>query len=133
MTRTWRWLGENLILAIHGEQVAEHGGAEGVRDLGLLASALARPQHLAAYADPDVFDLAAAYASGIVRNHPFVDGNKRTAFVAATLFLLDHGYELIAPDTAAVAAMLQLAEGEASPAEFAAWLRRNCGPTADRG
>jgi death-on-curing protein len=131
VTRAWRWLGESVILAIHDEQLAEHGGAEGVRDLGLLTSALARPQHLAAYAEPDAFELAAAYAFGIVRNHPFVDGNKRTAFVAAVLFLLDHGYELLAPDPNCVAMMLQLAEGQASAADFATWLRQSCGPTEE--
>ncbi|MBV9523000.1 MAG: type II toxin-antitoxin system death-on-curing family toxin [Alphaproteobacteria bacterium] len=125
---TWRWLGEALILAIHEEHLAEHGGGAGVRDIGLLQSALARPINQAAYGEPSVHDLAAAYAFGIARNHPFVDGNKRTAFVAATLFLLDHGLDLTASDAAAVTAMLHLAEGGMREEEFAAWLRDNTAP-----
>jgi death-on-curing protein len=85
----WRWLSETLVLAIHDEQLAEHGGRAGVRDVGLLQSALARPRHLAAGAKPNVFKIAAGYAFGILRNHPFLDGNKRTGFVAAAGFLLD--------------------------------------------
>lgn len=119
----WRWIGETLILAIHDEQLAEHGGGVGVRDPGLLQSALARPRNRAAYGDPDVFDLAAAYAFGIARDHPFVDGNKRTAFVAAAVFLLDNGYEIDVDDTSVVQVILAVSEGSMSEAELAAWLR----------
>lgn len=105
--------------------MAAFGGADGVRDEGLLESALARPENLAAYGDPDVFDLAAAYAFGIVRNHAFVDGNKRTAFVTAALFLDLNGKSLAAPEPEATATMLAFASGEVSEAEFAAWLREN--------
>src|SRR5258708_8502618 len=104
----WRWLSQQLILAIHDEQLAEHGGGTGMRDLGLLQSALARPQNLVAYGDPDAFDLAACYAFGIAQNHAFVDGNKRTAFIAAALFLLDHGLDIVATDLASLTAMLDL-------------------------
>jgi death on curing protein len=127
----WHWIGEALVLAIHDEQLAEHGGQAGVRDVGLLSSALARPVNLAAYGDPDVFDLAAAYAFGIARSHPFIDGNKRTAFVTAAVFLLDHGYAIDAGDTTVVATILALSEGSMSEADFAAWLRSNAGPAED--
>ena len=79
----WRWLVEGVVIAVHAEQIAEHGGSNGLRDGGLLSSALARPQNIAGYGTPTVFDLAAAYAFGIVQNHPFIDGNKRTGFLAA--------------------------------------------------
>jgi death-on-curing protein len=119
----WRWLGELLVLAVHDEQLAEHGGRAGLRDLALLQSALARPLNLAAYGDPDAFDLAAAYAFGIARNHPFADGNKRTAFVAAAVFLLDNGHEIDATDEAIVTVMLSVSAGSTSERELAAWLR----------
>lgn len=119
----WRWIEETVVWAIHEEQLAEHGGSVGVRDRGLLASALARPQNLAAYGTPDIAELAAAYGFGIARNHPFIDGNKRTAFVCTELFLLIHGWELLADDAACVAMMLALAAGELSEADCAAWLR----------
>lgn len=123
-----RWLPKDLILAVHNRQLAEHGGAAGVRDEGLLESALARLQNLYAYGEEDAAALAAAYAFGIVRNHPFVDGNKRTAFVACELFLAANGYDLSAPDEECLAAMLALAAGEMDEAEFAAWLRENVEP-----
>jgi death-on-curing protein len=125
---TWRWLSEAVILAIHDEQLAEHGGGSGVRDAGLLSSALARPEQLAHYGRPDVADLAAAYAFGIARNHPFVDGNKRTAFVAAGLFLALQGQRLVADDADKVMTVLALAAGDISEAQFAAWLRQNTVP-----
>ena len=87
---TWHWLIEGVVIAVHGELIAEHGGSPGIRDAGLLASALARPQNRAAYGEPSVFDLAAAYAFGIIGNHPFVDGNKRTGFPAAYVFPGEH-------------------------------------------
>jgi death-on-curing protein len=117
------WLRRDVILAVHDEQLAEHGGAHGLRDGGLLDSALARPQHLLSYGDPDVSELAAAYGWGIARNHPFVDGNKRTALVAAELFLVLNGYELQADDADCVVTMLSVAAGEMAEDDFAAWIR----------
>lgn len=122
------WLSRALISAIHDEQIAEHGGSPGLRDEGLLESALARPRNLAAYGEPDLAALAAAYAFGLVRNHPFVDGNKRAAFVAAELFLDLNGQDLVASDEDCVTAMLSLAAGETSEAEFTAWLRARARP-----
>lgn len=122
---TWRWLLNRVVLALHDEQLAEHGGSPGVRDAGLLSSALARPQNQAAYGNPSVFDLAAAYAFGIIRNHPFVDGNKRTAFLAAYVFLDLNGWELMAHEDEAVAAVLALAAGEIQEAGFSEWLKTN--------
>ncbi|MGH7090535.1 MAG: type II toxin-antitoxin system death-on-curing family toxin [Stellaceae bacterium] len=119
------------ILAIHDEQLAEHGGHSGVRDLALLESALARPLNRAAYGEGDAFDLAAAYAFGIARNHPFFDGNKRTGYVAAELFLMKNGYVLESTDVASVLAMLQLAEGTMTEEAFAKWLRENSTPFKD--
>jgi len=120
-----RWLPKDLILAVHNRQLAEHGGAAGVRDEGLLESALARAQNLFAYGESDAAALAAAYAFGIAKNHPFVDGNKRTAYVACELFLAANGYDLSASDEECLAMMLGLAAGEVDEAEFAAWLREN--------
>ncbi|MGC8495157.1 MAG: type II toxin-antitoxin system death-on-curing family toxin [Syntrophobacteraceae bacterium] len=119
----WRWLIEGVVIAMHGELIAEHGGSLGIRDAGLLSSALARPQHQAVYGEPTVFALAAAYAFGIIRNHPFVDGNKRTSFLAAYVFLDLNGWELMASEAEAVAAVLALAENEMDEAGFADWLK----------
>ena len=118
-----KWVSEKTVLAIHDEQLAEHGGMPGVRDMALVQSALHRPQNLAAYGAPDIADLAAAYAYGISRNHGFLDGNKRTAFVVAYVFLLDHGYELMASDQDTVSTMLAVAAGEMSEVELAVWFR----------
>ena len=118
-----KWVSGNTVLAIHDEQLAEHGGMPGVRDMALVQSALHRPQNLAAYGAPDIADLAAAYAYGISRNHGFLDGNKRTAFVVAYVFLLDHGYELMASDQDTVSTMLAVAAGEMSEVELAVWFR----------
>jgi death on curing protein len=120
---TWRWLLEGVVIALHGEQLAEHGGSLGIRDAGLLSSTLARPQNQVAYGEPSVFDLAAAYAFGIIRNHPFVDGNKRTGFLAAYVFLDLNGWELMSSEAEAVAAVLALAAGEMDEAGFADWLK----------
>ena len=117
------WLSHQLIIAIHDEQLAEHGGASGMRDEGLLESALARPLNRAGYGDPDIAELAAAYAIGIVRNHPFVDGNKRTGFAALFMFLGLNDAEFEPPEVDATMAMLRLAAGEMTDAEFAAWVR----------
>lgn len=119
------WIEESLALTIHGEQLAEHGGAEGLRDRGLLESALARPLDRAAYGEPDAAELAAAYGFGVARNHPFVDGNKRTAFVLTELFLVLNGYELVAEDADCLVAMLAVAAGEMDEAAFAGWIRSN--------
>ena len=120
------WLSKALILAIHDEQLAEHGGRTGVRDDGLLESALARPQNRFAYdAATDLATLAVAYAFGLARNHPFIDGNKRTAFVAMELFLDLNGMTLAASDEDCVLTMLRLAVGEIEEDAFAAWLRAN--------
>jgi len=124
----WRWIDKQALLLLHGESLAEHGGAAGMRDEGLLDSALARAQNLAAFGDPDVADLAAAYGSGISQNHPFVDGNKRAAFLSVGLFLALNGYRLVATQAEATVAMLALAAGELDEAEFAGWLRRHAEP-----
>ncbi len=121
----WVWLREDVILAIHDEQVAEHGGLAGLRDITLVQSALARPRNLAAYGDPDVAALAAAYAYGLARNHGFLDGNKRTAFVAALVFLLANGWNLTASDFESVEIMLSVAAGKLEEGDLAAWIRRN--------
>lgn len=119
------WIPRSLLDALHDRLLTEHGGSTGLRDEGLLDSALARPPHLAGYGDPDPCDLAAAYAVGIVRNHPFVDGNKRTAFMAAYVFLARNGYFLTAPEDQATHTMMALAASDLDEAEFAAWLRAN--------
>ncbi len=128
MNEAWRWLAADVLLAVHEEQLAEHGGAAGVRDLGLFESALARPQNLAAYGDPDAAALAAAYGVGLAKNHPFVDGNKRTAFVAVELFLALNGLDLVADDAACVLTMLAVAAGTLDEPAFAAWLRSHTRP-----
>jgi death-on-curing protein len=125
---SWVWIDAQVLSAVHEEQLVEHGGAPGVRDAGLFESALARPQNLACYGDPDVALLAAAYGYGLARNHPFIDGNKRTAFVAVELFLLLNGQELVADDASCVITMLNLAAGELGEDEFAAWLREHLAP-----
>ena len=123
MAQHWIWVAAAVADAAHLEQLTEHGGGEGVRDVGLLASAMARPQNLALYGTPDAADLAAAYAFGIARNHPFVDGNKRTAAVVSETFLALNGYALRASDAELVVAMVSLAAGELSEAELADWFR----------
>ncbi|MFO1227789.1 type II toxin-antitoxin system death-on-curing family toxin [Roseateles sp.] len=124
--RQWRWLNADVLQAVHLEQLSEHGGAAGTRDAGLFESALARPQNAALYGDPDAFDLAAAYAVGLAKNHPFVDGNKRTAYVAMELFLVLNGFELTADDASATLTMLAVAAGEMDEAALAQWLRQQC-------
>jgi len=121
----WRWLSETVLLAVHEEQLAEHGGPAGVRDAGMLSSAMARAKQRAIFGEPDAAELAACYGFGIARNHPFVDGNKRTAFVAVELFLVLNGFELQASDADCVMAMLDLASGQSDEAAFATWLRRH--------
>src|SRR6266496_4418473 len=120
------WLLEETVIAIHQRQISEHGGSEGLRDEGLLASALARPQNVLAYAQPppDLAVLAAAYAFGIARNHPFVDGNKRTALVAARTFLLLNAVNLEANQDEKYLTFLQLAQGTLTEEELADWIRK---------
>ncbi len=123
--RKWVWIERSVILAAHEEQLADHGGSPGIRDAGLLDSALARPLNRAAYGKPDAAELAAAYAFGLAANHPFVDGNKRTAFVAMELFLALNGHELVADDAGCVMTMLAVAAGTMKEADFAERVRRN--------
>jgi death on curing protein len=123
MNQSWKWVSLEVALAAHQEQIAEHGGGEGVRDQGMLESAMARPQNLVGYGAPDVAELAAAYAFGIARNHPFVDGNKRTAAVVSETFLALNRYWLEALDAEVVVAFLALAAGELSEEEMADWFR----------
>ena len=122
---TWQWIRLHEATAIHAEQIAEHGGLEGIRDQGLLESARARAENLAAYGKPDVCDLAAAYAFGLARNHPFADGNKRTAFVVSATFLILNGRDLTATEVDVVTTILKLAVGELPEAELAEWFRAN--------
>lgn len=119
----WKWVSLEAALAAHQEQIAEHGGGTGVRDATLLESAMARPQNLAAYGKPDLAALAAAYAFGIARNHPFVDGNKRTAAVVSETFLIRNGAWLDATDAELVVTFLALAAGELAEDELASWFR----------
>jgi death on curing protein len=125
MSHKWRWLDKAALLLLHDEGLAEHGGASGIRDEGLFESALARPLNLAAYDNPDFAALAAAYGMGLAKNHPFVDGNKRVAFIAVALFLALNGYRLIASQIDATQTMLAVAAGELNEAGFATWIRQN--------
>jgi death on curing protein len=117
------WILRTVIDAMHDMQLAEHGGASGVRDEGMLESALARPVNQHSYGETDICCLAAAYAFGIVRNHPFVDGNKRTGFLAAYVFLKINGVDLVADEVETTTAVMALASGEKDEAQFAEWLR----------
>ena len=119
----WKWIAPEVALAAHREQLAEHGGGDGIRDPGLFESAMARPINLAAYGDPDAAALAASYAFGLARNHAFVDGNMRTAAVVSETFLVLNGWDLTATDAELVVAFLALAAGELSEEELAAWFR----------
>ncbi len=125
MAQHWIWVALAVAEAAHLEQLAENGGGEGVRDARLLESTMARAQNLAAYGEPDAAALAAAYAFGIARNHPFVDGNKRTAAVVAETFLVLNGYTLNATDAELVVVFLALASGELSEAELVDWFREH--------
>jgi death-on-curing protein len=126
----WVWLNKAVIIAVHEAQLAEHGGGTGVRDHNLLQSALARPENLAAYGEPDASDLAAAYGFGISRNHAFIDGNKRTGFVAAAMFLRLNDYKLVADDASKVLTMLALSAGDITEVEFATWIRQHASKMA---
>jgi death-on-curing protein len=117
------WLSRRVILAIHDEQIAQLGGASGIRDVALLESALARPQNHAAYGQPDIAELAAIYALAIPHNRPFIDGNKRTAYVALELFLAANAFDFTASDADAVVMMLQMAAGDVADEAFIDWVR----------
>lgn len=120
------WLLSATLLAVHDAQLAEHGGAVGLRDSDLLDSALAHPRNLFVYGNPSLFELAAAYGARIVRNHPFVDGNKRTGYVATRLFLVLNGLDLTASAQDRVLTFLRLAAGELDETGLAEWLAANC-------
>jgi death-on-curing protein len=121
-----RWVRRETVLTLHDQLLAEFGGASGVRDAGLLDSALARPQNLQAYGKPSVFDLAASYAASLVKNHPFVDGNKRIGFTVAVLFLELNRQRFAAPEAEAVVKTLALAAGAIGERAYAKWLETNC-------
>ena len=125
---SWRWIDKRLLLILHDESLAEHGGAGGLRDEGLLDSALARPLNLLVYGEPDTADLAAAYGVGLAKNHAFVDGNKRAAFLSVGLFLALNGYRLNAAQADATLTVMSLAAGDIDEAEFARWIRANSAP-----
>lgn len=130
---SWRFIDRRALLLLHDESLAEHGGVPGLRDEGLLDSALARPLNLTAYGDPDLAALAAAYGVGLAKNHAFIDGNKRTAFLAVGLFLALNGQRLVATQTDATLTMLAVASGEMSEDDFAAWLRAHVAPRQAKG
>jgi death on curing protein len=119
----FKWLPKGAVLAMHARQLAEHGGGAGIRDDGLLESALQRPENKVLYGEPDVADIAAAYAYGIARNHPFIDGNKRTALVASRTFLLYNGYQITATKEERLNTFLALADGSLSEDALAEWFR----------
>ena len=123
--RQWRWIDKQLLLMLHNESLTLHGGASGIRDEGLLDSALSRAINLAHYEDPDYADLAAAYAVGLAKNHPFIDGNKRVAFLAVGLFLGINGYKLIATQVDATLTIQAIAGSKLLETEFAMWIRSN--------
>ena len=123
---SFRWINRQALVLLHDESLAIHGGGAGLRDEGLFESALARPENLAAYGSPDVFECAAAYAFGLARNHPFVDGNKRVALLASGVFLRINGYRLNVSQADAAEAVISLAAGDLSESAYAAWLRAGC-------
>lgn len=124
----WKWVNRQVLLLLHDESLAEHGGAPGLRDEGLLDSALARPVNLALYEQPDVASLAASYGMGLAKNHPFVDGNKRAAFLAVGMFLAVNGFRLRATQADATLTVLDVAAGVMDEGAFAQWLREHIQP-----
>ena len=118
-----KWIDKSALLLLHGESLAEHGGGAGLRDEGLQDSSLGRPLNLDSYGQPDAADLAASYAVGLAKNHPFIDGNKRATFLAVGMFLYVNGYRLKADQAQATLVMLGVASGDVQEAEFASWLR----------
>ena len=125
---SWRWVDRRALLLLHEDSLAEHGGAAGLRDEGLLESALARPLNLAAYGQPDMAELAASYGVGLAKNHAFIDGNKRAAFLAVGLFLALNGQRLVAGQVDATLTMLAVAAGTLDETQFAAWIRQHAVP-----
>jgi death on curing protein len=121
-----QWISRDVVLAMHEELLARYGGLSGVRDEGLFDSALNRPLHLFSYGTPDLYDLAASYAVGIVKNHPFLDGNKRSGFLTAYTFLEANGEEFTAPEEEVVLRTLALAAGEIRGKDYAVWLKASC-------
>ena len=119
------WVLRETVLTLHEQSLAEFGGAAGIRDEGLLDSALGKPENLFAYGKPAFFDLAASYGFGLVKNHPFIDGNKRVGFTVAVVFLELNGFHFHATEAEAAVRTLALAAGEMSEAEYAAWLKKN--------
>lgn len=128
MVQAWDWVDKRALLLLHDESLAEHGGLPGLRDEGLVDSALARPANLAAYGEPDLIELAASYCVGLAKNHPFVDGNKRAALLAMGMFLYLNGHRLVASQADATLAMLAVASSEWDEATLAAWLRLHTEP-----
>ena len=128
MKKAWRWIDKRLLLILHDESLAEHGGASGLRDEGLLDSALARPLNLLAYGNPDAADLAASYGFGLAKNHAFVDGNKRAAFLSVGLFLALNGFRLNAAQADATLTVMSVASGDIDEPTFARWIRANSVP-----
>jgi death-on-curing protein len=120
----WRWIDSSIVYAIHDRQIAEHGGPDGLRDRNVIESALARPKNLAAYENPDASRLAAAYLFGLSRNHGFLDGNKRTAWIVARLFLADNGQRLVFDPADAIRTVQAVAAGRIGEADLAEWFRR---------
>lgn len=125
---SWVWIDRRALELLHGESLREHGGAAGLRNEGLLESALARPVNLALYGQPDAFELAASYSVGLAKNHPFVDGNKRAAFLSIGLFLFLNGWRLRATQADATLTMLTVAAGDIDEPALAQWLREHCTP-----
>jgi death-on-curing protein len=124
----WVWLDSDALLAAHDEQLAEHGGASGIRDIGMFESALARPKNQAAYGEPDAAALAAAYAFALAKTHPFIDGNKRIALVALESFLVLNGFNLTSDDGQTTLVILSVAAGSFSEEELTTWIRKNIEP-----
>lgn len=125
MMQQWKWIDKKLLMMLHDESLSLHGGASGVRDENLFNSAMDRAPNLASYGEPDYADLAAAYGIGLAKNHAFVDGNKRAAFLSVGLFLALNGYRLTATQVDATLSILAIASSEMSEAEFALWIRSN--------
>jgi death-on-curing protein len=118
-----QWVALSVVLAIHEQQISEHGGSLGIRDLGAIESALGRPKNLLLYDEPDIFDLAAAYGFGLSQNHGFIDGNKRTAYVVTRLFLVLNGQDIHASAAERVITFLEIGKGEMDQADLASWMR----------
>lgn len=133
MIMNWKWIEQSVVVAIHDYQIADHGGLPGIRDKGLIESALARPKNIARHKECDVFDLAAAYGWGIARNHGFIDGNKRTAYVTTRLFLRLNRWDIIAPAVERVLVFEKLGSGEIDEKGFAAWLKEHSAKLKENG